>query len=127
MCINSNNRSNIYLAMNPDDISKKAHQQRQQQESEKNKKVKEPFNPLDWMDFKRTRKWMDKNLALHDRFYSYLAFLLMLMVFFGWIWWDNWDESKWEYFSFLSVTALFVFSCIFGFIYGYRKKHKKNL
>lgn len=113
--------------MNPDDISKKALQQQQRKEKERNKLNKEPFNPLDWMDFKRTRKWMNKNLSLNNRFYNYLAFLLMLMVVLGWIWLDNWDESRWEYIGFLSVTTLFIFSCIFGFIYGYRKTRKKNL
>lgn len=110
--------------MNPDEISKKAQNEKRRQNDIKSKPVKEPFNPLDWMDFKRTRKWMKNHLKLSDRFYGYLMFLLMMMLVLGWIWWDNWDESKWEYISFLSVTALFLISCIFGFLWGYVKAHK---
>jgi surface polysaccharide O-acyltransferase-like enzyme len=110
--------------MNPDDISKKAQKEKRQIKIKKSKSGKKPFNPLDWMDFAGTRKWMNRNLKLSNSFYGYLSFLLMIMVVLGWIWWDNWDESKWEYLSFLSVTSLFIISCICGFIWGYIKAHK---
>jgi hypothetical protein len=112
--------------MNPLDISKLADKEKERARTKKEKPRKAPFNPLDWMDFNRTRKWMQKNLELSDRFYGYLVILILLIILSTWFWMDNWDESKWEFIGFCFVSSLFIISCIFGFIYSYHKAHNKK-
>jgi hypothetical protein len=108
--------------MDPEEITRLA-------ELERQKKAKlaisegKPFNPLDWMDFRKTRKWMKNNLALSDAFYSVLTGMIIAAGLVTWFYIQ--DGEKWAFCLMIGLWPLAGMTSIGGFIYGYFKR-KKN-
>jgi hypothetical protein len=109
--------------MDPEEITRLA-------ELERQKKAKlatsgnKPFNPLDWMDFRNTRKWMKNNLALSDAFYSVLTGTIIAAGLVTWFYIQ--DGEKWAFYLMIGLWPLVVVTIIGGFFYGYYKGKKIN-
>lgn len=111
--------------MTPEEISALATEERKRKAAEKLNSAKKPFNPFDWMEFTNTRKWMKHHLALSDKFYSYLLWVLVCDALAVYIYLDGMG-SKLRFYAAASLTALFFLSCIAGFIYGYLKARRSK-
>jgi hypothetical protein len=108
--------------MDPEEITRLAEIERQKKSKLAISKEKS-FNPLDWMDFRNTRKWMKKNLALSDAFYSTLIGMIICAGLVTWFYIQ--DGEKWTCYLMIGLWPLVVATCIGGFIYGYLNGRKK--
>lgn len=112
--------------METEEIAKLAEAERKKnRQSEKEKQTQKPFNPLDWMDFVETRKWMRNNLALPDSFYSFLLVLLLAAGLLSWFYLE--DEKKWALYGMIIAWLSFALAAVTGFFIGlFRKKSGKT-
>ncbi|CAN5906884.1 hypothetical protein BH11BAC7_BH11BAC7_22320 [soil metagenome] len=107
--------------MDPEEITRLARLERKKQVAAKTD-TRKPFNPLDWMDFVSTRAWIKKNIALSEKFYSFLAGLLLAAGLATWIYLQ--DEETWEFYAMIVTWVAFVLTIVPGFIYGFIKARK---
>jgi hypothetical protein len=109
--------------MDPEEITRLAERERQKKAKLASSEYK-PFNPLDWMDFRNTRKWMKKKLALSDTFYSVLSGTIIGAGLVTWFYIQ--DGEKWAWYLMIALWPLVGVISIGGFIYGYFKATKKD-
>lgn len=108
--------------MDPEEISRLAELERKKK-AVKDSSVRKPYNPLDWMDLKRTKKWMGDNLALSDKFYSFLVSILIAAGLFTWFYLQ--DGENWAFYTMVALWLVCLITIVGGFIYGFTKARKK--
>src|SRR5688572_29527264 len=89
------------LVMDPEEISRLAREAKKKKKVQAETPKKPEYNPLDWMDFKHTRKWMGENLKLSDRFYSFVVWMLLASGLVTWIFIQ--DEQIWAFYGMIGL------------------------
>lgn len=113
--------------MDPEEISRLARLEKKKKKAEKIKAEapkKKPFNPLDWMDFIETKKWMSNNLTLSNSFYSFLFSVFLVAGFITWIYLQ--DEQRWAFYVMIGSWISLIIIIVVGFIYGFAKAKRKK-